>query len=57
MVGPLGAAGKLRAIESGSQDGYNRAMMSDLPSLTDATFDEAIQTAETPVLVEFWAKG
>jgi len=31
--------------------------MSDLPALIDATFDEAIQTAETPVLVEFWSMG
>ncbi|MEK7865957.1 MAG: hypothetical protein AAB434_04690 [Planctomycetota bacterium] len=57
IVGAPPPCGKLRALEPLPIAGYNPAIMSDLHSLTDATFDEAIQTAETPVLVEFWNHG
>jgi thioredoxin 1 len=30
--------------------------MSDITTLTDATFDETIASSEVPVLVDFWAE-
>ena len=57
MVDAERAPGKPRTLERGHDDRYNPHDMAELPSLTDATFDEAIQASETPVLVEFWNHG
>jgi thioredoxin 1 len=32
------------------------ATMADIPTLTDATFDEEIGASDAPVLVDFWAE-